>query len=41
MKKNMKKLTVAAMIGAMAVTSLTPVTAQAKDKTLTVAIWDS
>ena len=37
----MKKLTVATVIGAMAVTSLAPVSAQAKDKTLTVAIWDN
>ena len=41
MRKNMKKLTVATVIGAMAVTSLAPVSAQAKDKTLTVAIWDN
>ena len=40
MRKNLKKLTVATVIGAMAVTSLAPVSAQAKDKTLTVAIWD-
>lgn len=41
MRKNMKKLTVATVIGAMAVTSLAPVSAQANDKTLTVAIWDN
>ena len=39
MRKNMKKLTVATVIGAMTVTALAPVSAQAKDKTLTVAIW--
>ena len=37
MRKNMKKLTVATVIGAMTVTALAPVSAQAKDKTLTVA----
>ena len=36
MRKNMKKLTVATVIGAMTVTALAPVSAQAKDKTLTV-----
>ena len=41
MRKNMKKLTVATVIGAMTVTALAPVSAQAKDKTLTVAIWDN
>ena len=41
MRKNMKKLTVATVIGAMTVTALAPVGAQAKDKTLTVAIWDN
>lgn len=41
MRKNMKKVTVAAVVGAMAVTSLAPVTAQAADATLTVAIWDN
>ena len=41
MRKNMKKLTVATVIGAMTVTALVPVSAQAKDKTLTVAIWDN
>ena len=42
MRKNMKKLTVATVIGAMTVTALAPVSAQAKDKTLTVRhflIW--
>lgn len=38
MRKNMKKLTVTTVIGAMTVTALAPVSAQAKDKTLTVAI---
>ena len=33
MRKNMKKLTVATVIGAMTVTALAPVSAQAKDKT--------
>ena len=41
MRKNMKKLTVATVIGAMTVTALAPVSAQAKDKTLTVAIWET
>ena len=41
MRKNMKKLTVATVIGAMTVTALAPVSEQAKDKTLTVAIWDN
>lgn len=41
MRKNMKKVTVAAVVGAMAVTSVAPVTAQAADATLTVAIWDN
>lgn len=36
-----EKLTVATVIGAMTVTALAPVSAQAKDKTLTVAIWDN
>ena len=32
MRKNMKKLTVATVIGAMTVTALAPVSAQAKDR---------
>ena len=38
--KKMKKLTTAAVVGAMAVTALSPVTAHAAGDTLTVAIWD-
>ena len=41
MRKKMKKVTAAAVVGAMAVASIAPVTAQAADATLTVAIWDN
>lgn len=41
MNKKFKKLTVAAITGAMAVTALAPMTAQAAGDTLTVAIWDN
>lgn len=41
MRKSMKKLTMAAVVGAIAATSVAPVTAHAADKKLTVAIWDN
>lgn len=41
MNRNMKKLTVATLVGAMAVTAIAPATVQAKGTKLTVAIWDN
>lgn len=41
MDKKFRKITAAAIIGAMTVTALAPVTAQAAGDTLTVAIWDN
>ena len=41
MRKNMRKLTMAAAVSAISITALCPATAQAKGDTLTVAIWDN